>query len=215
MGGRCQEGDPRRGSRSCPPETWSPPPPTGSVWAARAHGRDRIPWTAGRSLGLKPGAGISPGPCGEWAQRGVDYSPIAALPLETTHPSQAARAPEGQTPRGGPGWGQELLGQRPRAHAVVLASALQPPTHCALPQGRPGMNGLKGEKGEPGDASVGFGMRVSVQWGVRGGAGATKPGGLVSGIGSQSSTLGGFCVALMCDHRRAEPRAHTHMHTHT
>lgn len=153
--------------------------------------------------GLQPHCCPSPG----------DHPPLKHGSLQPC--SQAARAPEGQTPRGGPGWGQELLGQRPRAHAVVLASALQPPTHCALPQGRPGMNGLKGEKGEPGDASVGFGMRVSVQWGVRGGAGATKPGGLVSGIGSQSSTLGGFCVALMCDHRRAEPRAHTHMHTHT
>lgn len=74
----------------------------------------------------------------------------------------------------------------------MLASALQTPTLCALLQGRPGMNGLKGEKGEPGDASVGFGMRVSVRWGVRGGAGASRPGGLVSGLGSQSSTLGGF-----------------------
>ena len=63
----------------------------------------------------------------------------------------------------------------PGPTAAVLASALQPRTRCALPQGRPGMNGLKGEKGEPGDVSVGFGMRVSVQRHVRGGAGATRP----------------------------------------
>ena len=79
--------------------------------------------------------------------------------------------------------------QGPRSSAGQRPAA---PTLCALPQGRPGMNGLKGEKGEPGDASVGFGMRVSVRWGVRGGAGASRPGGLVSGLGSQNSTLGGF-----------------------
>lgn len=107
----------------------------------------------------------------------MDYSPTAALPLETTHPSSMGLCSPAH---------RQLGPQRNRhpeeglgGDRSCLASALQPPTHCALPQGRPGMNGLKGEKGEPGDASVGFGMRVSVQWGVRGGAGATKPGGLV------------------------------------
>lgn len=90
-------------------------------------------------------------------------------------PAHRPLDPKGQTPQGGPGLGQELQGQTPRAQglgrvrlglgteapaeAEVLANC---PHHCALCQGRPGMNGLKGEKGEPGDASVRFGMKVSV-----------------------------------------------------
>lgn len=172
MGGGCEEGDPRWGSGSYTPKTWSPPPRTGSIRAAWAQGRDRIPWTAGRSLGLMPGVGVSPGPCGEWAQRGADYSPIAALPLETTHPSSMALSSPGHRqlgpqrdrhPEEGLGGDRSCWASTPGPMAAVLASALQPRTHCALPQGRPGMNGLKGEKGEPGDASVGFGMRVSVR----------------------------------------------------
>lgn len=48
------------------------------------------------------------------------------------------------------GWGLRLSPPVPNS-----------PPPCSA-QGRPGMNGLKGEKGEPGDASLGFGMRVSI-----------------------------------------------------
>lgn len=95
----------------------------------------------------------------------------------------------------------------------MLASTLQPPTPCALPQGRPGMNGLKGEKGEPGDTSVGFGMRVSVQWGVRGGAGASRPRAWSQGLGlrAQRWVASEWPQRVTMDMQSLE---HTHTCTH-
>lgn len=74
----------------------------------------------------------------------------------------------GPNPLGPEGWGgvrldwagSVLVGTEMVAEAEVLPAPSSRPLHS--PQGRPGMNGFKGEKGEPGDASVGFGARVSV-----------------------------------------------------